>query len=395
MLRPGGPADDAPVTPSEVLFGRRWLVLASAVVSFFAVGVTFFAVPPLVPGLIGRFALSHLQIGLLMGAIAVPAIFFSIPLGAAVDRWPARAAGNTGLGLMVLGAALFALAPSYALLLLGRLLFGVGGLVVNLLLARLISTAFRGRQLALAMGIFMSVYPAAMIVVYSLHPRLEAVLGWRGELAVLALAALVAIPIHNLVVPPALRGTTGSDRTVGAGVPSSLLALGASWLLFFAVFASVLTFAPEWAGIGAHGLLTVTVVMWVSLIASPVAGALIDRAGHPEHWIAVAMIALSGVLLAMAFAGLPAIAAMLAVGCCASVIPTATYALPARLVPAERVGFAFGLVTALSNLGTVAGPSLTGWLRDATASWSPSWAILAGVALAGSAASFKVRSRTS
>ncbi len=383
------------MTSSEVLFGRRWLVLASAVVSFFAVGVTFFAVPPLVPGLTERFALSHLQIGLLMGAIAVPAIFLSIPLGAAVDRWPARAAGNTGLGLMVVGAALFALAPSYALLLLGRIVFGVGGLVINLLLARLISTAFEGRQLALAMGIFMSVYPAAMIVMYSLHPRLEGALGWRGELAVLALTAVVAIPIHNLVVPAGMRGTTGSDRVVGARVPSSLLALGCSWLLFFAVFASVLTFAPEWAGIGAHGLLTVTIVMWVSLIASPVAGAVIDRAGRPERWVTVAMTALSGVLLAMAFADLPAIAAMLLVGCCAAVIPTATYALPGRLVPAERVGFAFGLITALSNLGTVVGPSLAGGLRDATSSWSLPWVVLAGAALAGAFASLPIRSRSS
>jgi hypothetical protein len=37
------------MAPPGDLAGRRWLVLASAVVSFFAVGVSFFAVPPLVP----------------------------------------------------------------------------------------------------------------------------------------------------------------------------------------------------------------------------------------------------------------------------------------------------------------------------------------------------------
>ncbi len=93
------------------LASRRWLILASTVVSFFAVGVTFFAVPALVPELVSRFGLSHLAIGVLMGAISVPAVFFSIPLGAAVDRWPARAAGNAALLLMALGAVLFAIAP--------------------------------------------------------------------------------------------------------------------------------------------------------------------------------------------------------------------------------------------------------------------------------------------
>jgi len=382
-------------SPSDVLCRRRWLVLTSAVLSFSAVGVTFFAVPPLVPGLSAHFALSHLEVGLLMGAIAVPAIFLSVPLGAAVDRWPARAAGNAGLGLMVSGAVVFALAPSFALLLLGRLLFGVGGLVVNLLLARLISTAFAGRQLALAMGVFMAVYPASMIAMYSLHPRLEAALGWRGELAALALVAVAALPLHNLAVPAALRGRESSRRLSRTGIPGSLVALGACWLLFFAAFASVLTFAPEWAGAGGEGLLKVTLVMWVSLVASPWVGACIDRVGHPEHWLTAGLVALAAVLLGMASDALPVLAEMLLVGCCAAVVPTATYALPARLVPAGRVGFAFGFITALSNLGTVLGPALSGGLRDATASWSVSWAALAAVAAVGAAASIRVRMRPS
>jgi hypothetical protein len=38
-----------------------------------------------------------------MGAIAVPAVALAIPLGSAVDHWPARAAGNVGLLLMAAG----------------------------------------------------------------------------------------------------------------------------------------------------------------------------------------------------------------------------------------------------------------------------------------------------
>ena len=166
-----------PVDATPDLSRRRWLILLSALLSFFAVAVTFFAVPPLVPELARRFALSHLEIGILMGAIAVPAIFLSIPLGAAIDRWPARAVGNGGLLAMVVGSVIFALAPSYAVLLVGRLIFGIGGLVINLLLARLITRAFAGRELALAMGIFNATYPAGMIVMFSFHPRLVVALG--------------------------------------------------------------------------------------------------------------------------------------------------------------------------------------------------------------------------
>ena len=53
---------------------RRWLLLASSMVSFFVVVATFFAVPPLIPELRILFDLSNFQVGALMGAIAFPAI---------------------------------------------------------------------------------------------------------------------------------------------------------------------------------------------------------------------------------------------------------------------------------------------------------------------------------
>ena len=69
---------------------HRWLVLTSTVASFFAVGVGFFSVPPLLPELGGRFGLDNLMAGVLMGSIAVPAIVLSVPLGAGIDRWSPR-----------------------------------------------------------------------------------------------------------------------------------------------------------------------------------------------------------------------------------------------------------------------------------------------------------------
>jgi MFS family permease len=73
------------------------------------------------------------------------------------------------------------------------------------------------------------------------------------------------------------------------------------------------------------------------------------------------------------------------------VAPPASSSLPARLVPPERVGFAFGFITALSNLGAVAGPALAGAVRDATPAWAPVWGMFAGIALAGAAVAAYVR----
>ena len=257
---------------SEEIASRRWFVLASATVSFFAVGMTFFAVPPLVPALRDAFALSNLEIGVLMGAIAVPAIALSIPLGGALDRWPPRAAGFAGLVTMLVGATAFAVAPSYPWLVVGRLVFGVGGLLMNLLLARLVSLAFAGRELALAMGLFTGTYPASMIVLFSLHPWLSSRLGWRWEMGLLAALVIVAIPLHAAAVPRRLREDgPGSVPAATRGVPASLVALGVAWMLYFGAFAAVATFAPEWAGGGGRGLLVTSVITWVALLGSVLA----------------------------------------------------------------------------------------------------------------------------
>ena len=372
---------------------RRWLILLSTVVSFFAVGTTFFAVPPLVSELTDRFALDHLQIGILMGAIAIPAIFISISLGSAVDRWSPRPTGVVGLLLMAVGAAIFALAPSYIALVLGRLVFGVGGLTMNLLLARLVTKAFEGRELSLAMGIFNSVYPASMIVMFSLHPKLLAALGWRGELLILAGLAVVALPLHIIAVPAGLGGdTTRSAATaIWNRLTPSLVALAAAWALFFGVYAAVFTFAAQWAGGGPSALLTVSLIAWTALFLAPVVGGAIDRLGHPSRWLAASLVLLGVVLAGMAIGLIPPTPAMILVGFSTAIALTATYSLPGKIVAAAHVGFAFGFITAFSNLATLIGPAAAGAVSDATNGWTTPWAMLSVAALLGAAATRFIR----
>ncbi len=374
------------------LADHRWLILTSTVVSFFAVGVTFFAVPPLVPQLTDRFALNHFQIGILMGAIAIPAILISISLGAAVDRWPARATGTVGLIVMAIGATVFALAPSYPALLIGRLVFGVGGLTMNLLLARLVTRAFEGRELSLAMGIFNSVFPASMIVTFTLHPRLAALVGWREELMLLAALAVVALPLHIFSVPAGLRGEGATDpKTREPRLIPSLVALSVAWAFFFGVYAAVFTFAAQWAGGGPDALFTVSLIAWTALVLAPIVGGAIDRVGHPSRWLAACLLILGAALGLMALGRLAPVPAMILVGVVTAVALTSTYSLPGRIVPPAHVGFAFGFITAFSNLATLVGPAVTGAVLDATHGWTLPWTMLSAAALLGAMAATAVR----
>jgi len=374
---------------------RRWKILFASVLSFFSVGATFFAVPPLIPELIRRFDLGHMEIGILMGAIAIPAVLLSIPLGAAVDRLPTRRSGEVALGIMLTGAVIFALAPQYFLLLLGRLLFGLGGLLMNLLLARALSKAFFGKELGLAMGIFMAVYPAAMILVFLSHGFLFELLGWRGELLGLAGLVLISLPVFHWALPQDQPEEEGKKSTLELrSITPSLLALSLSWFFFFAAFAAVPTFAPEWIG-GDHALLTVTLIMWVSLIASPLLGGLIGTVGRTLPFLRAGFFMMAGILVVMALGKLPPTPAMLLIGICVALVPTATYALPVRLVSPESLGLAFGVMTACSNLGTLLGPAVAGSLRDYSGNWVLTWACLGIFAFAGFLLTLLVRENPS
>jgi len=379
---------------TPALSDRRWWILGSSVFSFFAIGATFFVVPPLVPELVTRFGLSHFKVGLLMGAISVPAVILAVVVGLAVDRLEPRRVGVVSLGLMFVGAVTFATAPTFGLLFAGRLLFGAGGLVVNLLLARLLTAAFSGRELALAMGVFMATYPASMITVYSLHPVLVESLGWRNELLLLAALVGLAIPLFLVAVGrPDSHATSPDRQRISVAVSPPLAALAVTWMLFFAVHSSVLTFAPEWAGGGAAALLTVTIVMWIAMIGSPLVGSLIDRTTRPMRWVSVGLALQAVALLGAASGVLTPGPAMLGIGLAAALVPTAIYATPGLLVKPERVGFAFGFITSFSNFGTIAGPTAVGALIDRTSSWPLAWVVLAGVAMVAAAVSTAVRVR--
>jgi MFS family permease len=62
-----------------------------------------------------------------------------------------------------------------------------------------------------------------------------------------------------------------------------------------------------------------------------------------------------------------------------------------RIVPAAQVGFAFGFITAFSNLATLVGPAATGAISDTVTGWTIPWAVLAAASLVGAAAAGFIR----
>ena len=74
---------------------------------------------------------------------------------------------------------------------------------------------------------------------------------------------------------------------------------------------------------------------------------------------------------------------MILLGAAFVLVPASIWPSIALIVEEQRVGTAYGLMTAIQNLGLLAFPYLNGQLRDATHGYTASQVMFAGLGFAG------------
>jgi len=174
---------------------RRWTLLA-LLTSLYGVGAFgFLGVSPLSPFLLEGFGLTRFQIGLLLPAVYVGGLVFSVPAGRLADRFGARVclAGGLALGglMLVVGAA----APSFTVFLGCLVVTGIGWSIVNPALGKAILELFSVRERGVAMGIKQTGQTVGGIAAALILPAVAERWGWRlaigcgGAVVILLLGA--------------------------------------------------------------------------------------------------------------------------------------------------------------------------------------------------------------
>jgi MFS family permease len=214
-------------------------------------------------------------------------------------------------------------------------------------------------------------------------------LSWRAVFVLFALPALAAGAVIARVVPepPRFRAPRG-----GTAAPAHLAFRSRDlWLLTLSAGAVIyaLWVVGTWApamfhdigvpGLGAPALLT-SLLGIAAVFGLPLMGVLSDRVHHGgggrKGVAACAILALAAVMGVMGAAvGLRAPAGVLAAcvfaaGVLIWGIFAPVYALVGELAPPEIRGTSYGMVNAVSFLGSLVAPPLTGWIKDATGSFA-------------------------
>ena len=126
-----------------------------------------------------------------------------------------------------------------------------------------------------------------------------------------------------------------------------------------------------------------SIIIFASMILAPFAVRLVDKIGRRVTLMIIGSLIMIPSHLAMALTRLYPAYPMLALGAAFVLVPAALWPSVPLIVRKERVGTAFGLMTAIQNIGMALFPFLNGLLRDITKTYTSSMLMFAGLGCAG------------
>ena len=325
-----------------------------------------------------------------------------IVCGALLDKFGVRLVGSIFVGMMVFGAALVTFAisagfvPSTSLTIayVGCMLFGLGSEIAGVSVTRSIAKWFKGRNMALAMGLQLAIARFGTATAILVAPMIvkQKALGEMYTLAETNRPALVGLAV--LAVGAVLwavfvtmdarfdRQTGETDKVETAEEDKFKFSdiwkiLSNPRFLMIAVlcvtfYCCVIRFKKFGVSIllplfGVDldiATLLLAMIPFFTILFTPLFGALVDKVGKAPLWMIVgsALVLTSHLIITFAPQGVPVYAyiaiAMLGIGY--SLVPSAMWPSVPKIVPEKNLGTAYSLIYWVQNMGMWAVPIYVG-----------------------------------
>jgi MFS family permease len=402
---------------------RAYRIAILALASFMIFG-SYFAydsVAAIAPSLIDALHADRAAIGTMYSAYSFAAIAAVLLGGFLIDRIGTRRASLLFSAILTAGACLVAFAPSIGWVYAGRLLFGMGSEPLVVAQSAILARWFRGKELALSFGIALTVSRLGTLFTFNSEALIADRHGWRTALwvaAALCGASLLANLVYNVLDKKAETILGLGESGGGEAIDWNQLRRGgfspSFWyvtLLCVTFYSAIFPFTdlatdffhekwglPEASGTGlpflravfynithmfntAQG--TTSIIITASMLLAPFAGRLVDRVGRRATFMIVGSLLMIPAHLAMGWTFIPPAFSMIVLGAAFVLVPAAMWPSIPLLVEKERVGTAFGLMTAIQNIGLLAFPYANGKLRDVTSGYGLSQTMFAGLGVTG------------
>ncbi len=369
--------------------------------------------------LIQVFHTDRAAIGTMYTMYSVAAVFAVGAGGYLIDRAGVRMASMIFSGLVVAGAALVAWAPSLPILYAGRVIFGAGSESLIVAQSAIAARWFTGKELALSFGITLTGARLGTLFSFNTEELFASRYGWRPALwiaAGLCVASLICNWIYTVMdkyaepmlhLPKAGGGDKITWSDVGKFRPSYWYAVGICVTFYSAIFpfTALATdfFHDKWGmsmasgeGLGffagvfynfTHMFTTAqgvtSIIIAASMVLAPFAGNFVDRVGRRATLMVAGSLLMIPAHLLMGVTHISPILSMIVLGAAFVLVPACIWPSVPLIVDARLVGTAFGLMTAIQNLGLSVFPIANGALRDSTHGYTASQVMFAGLGFLG------------
>ena len=277
---------------------------------------------------------------------------------------------------MTVGSLLMGMSETYAVASTGRIIAGMGGVILNVLLTKMVADWFAGREIMIAMALFVNSWPVGVALgLMTLGPLAE-LSGWPMALHLTTMAcalslAMVAIfyrPRPGAVEPPRAASFRAIFRLGLTGRELALvLCAGMVWSQFNVGFILLITFSPDYLMAGGLSLVNagaiVSIALWLTIVMAPVGGFMAQKSGRPNLILGLSLAAIGPAVAAVTMWDAPVLLFVIA-GLLGGLPPGIIMALPARAVRGEVLAPAMGLYFTCYYVGMGVLPAVAGWIRD-------------------------------
>ena len=322
--------------------------------------------------------------------------------GALLDRFGVRLVGSIFVGMMVSGAALVTFAisagfkpeTSLTVAYVGCMLFGLGSEIAGVSVTRSIAKWFKGRNMALAMGLQLAIArfgTATAILIAPMIVRQKAF----GEVYTLAetnrpaLIGLAVLAVGAVLWAVFVAMDAKFDRQTGETdkvetAEEDKFRFSDIWkvlsnprflmiaILCVTFYCCVIRFKKFGVSIllplfGVNlDIATVLLAMipFFTILFTPLFGALVDKVGKATMWMIIgsALVLVSHLIITFAPQGVPMFAyiaiALLGIGY--SLVPSAMWPSVPKIIPEKNLGTAYSLIYWIQNMGMWAVPIYIG-----------------------------------
>ncbi len=387
----------------------RWAMMLLASFTMATNYYFYDAISPLKELLTQHLGFTSSDYGFFVSAYSIPNVFLAMAVvgGIILDKIGIRKTGVLFIGSMVIGSFMSyygstdyfnnggfgytfmnsflpSYKPSLKVMSLGFFLFGLGAETTCVVISKAVVKWFKGKELALALGLNIAIARMGMGAALIFSPRLigegtawNRPIWFGGVLLLIGLLAFFVYMIYDYRLDKQILERDGEAeedifRLSDVGkllVNPAFIYIALLCVTFYSAVFPFVKYAPDMMvnkfGMSTElsGLIT-AILPFGTIVFTPLFGWICDNKGKSATLMIYGSLLLIVVHLMFSLTNITPYIPMFILGVAFSLVPAAMWPSLAKIVEEKRLGSAYGLMFSIQNIGLWLFPMLIGWVLD-------------------------------